>query len=115
METIERRGGVLVLDREVAAVEADLDVLEQRAPGLVRGAGRASARERRTANRQQPALEEVDRLGARLEQAVGLGLDVEVDERSVSRRARTSAAAIRATFSVITRIASAPAAGIQGL
>ena len=37
METIERIGGVLVLDSEVAAVEADLDVLEQRALGLVRG------------------------------------------------------------------------------
>ena len=37
MEPLERIGGVLVLDSEMAAVEADLDVLEQRAPGLVRG------------------------------------------------------------------------------
>ena len=35
MEAIERSGGVLVLDREVAAVEADLDVIEQRALRLV--------------------------------------------------------------------------------
>ena len=82
METIERIGGVLVLDSEVATVETDLDVLEQRAPGLVRGEAELG-RERRTANRQQPSLEEIDRLGAGLEQTVGLGLDVKVDERSV--------------------------------
>jgi hypothetical protein len=58
METSERIGGVLVLDSKVATVETDLDVLEQRAPGLVRGEAELG-RERRTANRRQPSLEEV--------------------------------------------------------
>ena len=98
-QPLERRCRILVLDGEVAAVEAEPDVILEVAPRLVR-IDAERRREHQGANREQPLLEEHDRLLGVLEDAVGLGLDVEMDEGSMlapdsheryRRRARRSA------------------------
>ena len=83
--------GVFELDREVAAVEADLHVLEKRA--LRRSTRRPRmCGEQRSAERQQPPFEEVERFAGVLDRAIGLRLDVEVDEgaRLLARRDQRS-------------------------
>jgi hypothetical protein len=76
--------GSLVLDGEVAAVEADLDVFEQRRP-CRRLAEAQFIGHDRGAQRQQPPIEEGDGFVRGLDRAVRLGLDVEMDEHHGSR------------------------------
>ena len=81
-QPLERRRGILVLDGEVTAVEADPDVVLKMAPRIV-GADPKLCGEDQRADREQPLLEERDRLVRVLENAVRLWLDVEVDEGAV--------------------------------
>ena len=93
---------VLELDREVAAVEADADVLEQESPR--RGFADSERRARAAAppDRQQPPLEELDGFVRVLDRAVRLGLDVEMDHRAGGPAStRDSASATRTTLRVI--------------
>ena len=82
LQPLQRRRRVLVLDREVAAVEAEPDVLLQVSSRLVWTDTKRRG-EHRGSDGEQPLLEERDRLIGILEDAIGLGLDVEVDERAV--------------------------------
>ena len=82
-EAIERLRRAFELHREVAAVEAHPDVLEQRVAGVVCTRRTEGAREQRRADRQQAPLEEVERFVGVLDGAVGLGLDIEVNDRAV--------------------------------
>ena len=78
LQAFERGMRVLELDREVTAVEAAPVVFPQVGFCLQRTAAETCG-ERRTALRQENALEEGDELVAVLDQAVGLGLDVEME------------------------------------
>jgi hypothetical protein len=79
VQTVQRFGGVLVLDGEVAAVEADAHVIVQVLAGRLHTASHR-CRKDRSARGEQPLLEKGDQLTARFNQAVGLRLDVEMNE-----------------------------------
>jgi hypothetical protein len=78
-ESIERLAGTFELHREVAAVEAHPDVLQQRLARLAFRDAQVAGQKRR-AGREQPPLEELQGLVGVLDGAVRLGLDVEVDD-----------------------------------
>ena len=71
-----------VLDREMAAVEADLDMFEKPLAGLVFSDPQRGSEERR-AGRQQSLREERQRFVGVFQRAIGFGLDVEVDRSSI--------------------------------
>ena len=81
MDPRERRFGVFVLDGEVAAVEAHPHVIAKLRFRLAGAAAQELGQPRRAVGQEAP-LEELDQLVARFDQAVGLGLDVQVHERA---------------------------------
>ena len=82
-------GRILIGHRQVAGVQADPQVPEQAAAGFVRGEAGGPG-EPRPPPGQQPVLEKLHHLPAALQQAVRLGLQVQVDQLALLFFARIS-------------------------
>ena len=82
LQLAQCRGGILVLDGEVAAVETELHVLLQLALSLI-GIDAERRRQHPGSRVEQPVAKERHRLRRVLENAIRLRLDVEMDDLAV--------------------------------
>ena len=79
LHSFERRHGIFVLDRKVTAVHADSDVVAKVFAGGWQVASKCRGQQRGPIG-QKRSLEEFQELVARLEQAVRLRFDVEMEQ-----------------------------------